>query len=427
MDPKTNTCEQDQPKPELESRLEVDDRVDEASATNENKDQPDQSLLSGSSPRPPQSPSIKSKPVLVVVNPNSGRGKSLPIYSKCVLPILDSNNIEHQLFITQAGSRIFDFLNDKTIFELERLKAIVVVSGDGLLHETLNALMSRRDWKEASKIPLCIIPTGSGNGLAYTLIRTKYPNLDNPDDAVKLSCNQILHNETCQSDLVKITYGPDYEIWSFLSFGWGLLADIDIDSEWLRQLGELRFTLYGLLRSITSKSHRCRLSFKLSTLNRDSPTTSVSDNAKTSFTNLDDSYTTFTTDQSGKFPTVDPDFDGWIHIEDKFACIYANYQPYVSRVTKISPKSTLNDETIYLTYIRGNLSPCRVIEFLLAIQDGSHENLSYVTVVPVTKFKFLPMKKSRIVVDGEVIPWQLNDGPLSANIVPKVMNLLWKG
>ena len=43
---------------------------------------------------------------------------------------------------------------------------IVCVSGDGLVHEVFNGLMSRKDWDQAIKIPLGTIPAGSGNALA---------------------------------------------------------------------------------------------------------------------------------------------------------------------------------------------------------------------------------------------------------------------
>lgn len=40
-------------------------------------------------------------------------------------------------------------------------------------------------------------------------------------------------------------------IYSFLSIGWGLMADIDIESERLRMIGEFRFTLWALLRTLS--------------------------------------------------------------------------------------------------------------------------------------------------------------------------------
>ena len=46
------------------------------------------------------------------------------------------------------------------------LGVLVIVSGDGLCYEVLNGLMSREDREEALKIPLGIVPGGSGNALA---------------------------------------------------------------------------------------------------------------------------------------------------------------------------------------------------------------------------------------------------------------------
>ncbi len=47
----------------------------------------------------------------------------------------------------------------------------------------------------------------------------------------------------------------------FLSLGWGLISDIDIESERLRYLGNLRFTLWGLHRIAHPKKYRARISY----------------------------------------------------------------------------------------------------------------------------------------------------------------------
>ncbi|XP_011372892.1 sphingosine kinase 2-like [Pteropus vampyrus] len=49
---------------------------------------------------------------------------------------------------------------------LSEWDAIVTVSGDGLLYEVLNGLLERPDWEEAVKMPVGILPCGSGNALA---------------------------------------------------------------------------------------------------------------------------------------------------------------------------------------------------------------------------------------------------------------------
>ena len=68
--------------------------------------------------------------------------------------------------------------------DLSRWRAVVVVSGDGLLHEVrrgrvlgdagqvLNGLFEREDWASACKLPVGVIPGGTGNGLARWKRRT---------------------------------------------------------------------------------------------------------------------------------------------------------------------------------------------------------------------------------------------------------------
>lgn len=374
-------------------------------------------------------PQQKRKPILILINPHSGRGKSVTIYKKKIVPFLESHNIDYETFITQSDLRVSHYLDGKSTLEILKYRSIIVVSGDGLFHETINALLARKDWQQVMTVPIGVVPTGSGNGLAYTLLRQKHVDLENTGDAISLCCEQINQDESCLADLVKITYGPKNTVWSFLSLGWGLLADIDIDSEWLRRLGEVRFTVYGLLRSITSVSYLGRLSYKLAdnqpaVFNRNSSNQSntshaMLDHASNGLGNLEQLNNSELSN-----PPAQP-LNDWVHIEDKFACLYAVYQTHVSSVTKFSPKSTLTDQLIYLTYIRGKLSPCRVIEFLLAIEDGSHDKLPYVNVVPVTKFEFQPLEQSKVVVDGEVLRWDLSDGPITAEVVPKAMKILW--
>lgn len=50
-------------------------------------------------------------------------------------------------------------------------------------------------------------------------------------------------------------------MFSFLSVGWGLMADIDIESERLRALGGQRFTIWAVHRLISLRTYRGRLSY----------------------------------------------------------------------------------------------------------------------------------------------------------------------
>lgn len=355
---------------------------------------------------------------IVFVNPHSGRGSSTLIFQKELLPILKSREIEYQLVMSDQQASITKFIQNLTTDEINQLKSIIVVSGDGAVHEILNAIMNHENWSSAIKIPIGIIPTGSGNGIAYTLIRQKYPDLVNKSEAIRICCDAALQNEFCKSDLVKLSFGESSVVWSFLSIGWGLLSDIDIDSEWLRRFGEFRFTVYGLLRSVTAQTYAGRLSFKVAKNHTTLDTLAKESNSTSSMYKSSDGQC--------ESSDVEKTRDDWIHIEDNFSCLYAVYQSHISSVTNFSPKSTLTDRLIYLTYIRGKLSPCMAVKFLLRIKDGSHDTLPFVVVVPVTTFKFQPLEKSKVVVDGEVISWDQNQGPLTAEIVSEPpLKLLW--
>lgn len=50
-------------------------------------------------------------------------------------------------------------------------------------------------------------------------------------------------------------------MYSFLSIGWGLISDIDIESERLRPLGYQRFTIWTLHRLINLRTYRGRVSY----------------------------------------------------------------------------------------------------------------------------------------------------------------------
>lgn len=362
------------------------------------------------------------KPICILVNPISGRGNSLKTLETVVIPMLESHNIRYEIYVTQQNMRVKDYLSEIKSTHLTRFRSVLVISGDGLLHETVNTILARSDWQEAIEVPLGIVPTGSGNGMAYTLVRRHDPHLPAGKEAILLCCKQALQEDTCLSDLIKITYGKSSTIWSVLSLGWGLLSDIDVDSDWLRPLGEFRFTIYGLLRACTAQSYHGKLSYR--PLARQSSNTNQHKDHCDTITGTTNDAAFKDSKDEGRTQGDENEQD-WIHIEDEFACLYAVYQSHISSATKFAPQSRLADQTIYLTYIRGRLSVIETVKFLLAIEDGSHSKLQFVTVVPVDSFKFQPLVESKVVVDGEIIPWTLADGPLTVEVVPKLMRLLW--
>lgn len=63
----------------------------------------------------------------------------------------------------------------------------------------------------------------------------------------------VIHGQVVPMDLVKVQTEKEC-FFSFLSIGWGLMADIDIESERLRAIGEARFAVWGVIRALGKSS-----------------------------------------------------------------------------------------------------------------------------------------------------------------------------
>lgn len=50
-------------------------------------------------------------------------------------------------------------------------------------------------------------------------------------------------------------------MFSFLSVGWGLISDIDIESERLRAIGGQRFTIWSVARIIGLRTYKGKVSY----------------------------------------------------------------------------------------------------------------------------------------------------------------------
>ena len=61
---------------------------------------------------------------------------------------------------------------------------------------------------------------------------------------------------------IEAEYFPDKKIYMFLSLTWGVLADCDINSEFLRWMGPTRFTIWGVYRVCFKKNYPGSIYYK---------------------------------------------------------------------------------------------------------------------------------------------------------------------
>ncbi|XP_013398402.1 sphingosine kinase 1 isoform X2 [Lingula anatina] len=198
----------------------------------------------------------RARKVLVFVNPFSGPGKALDIYQKRVVPTLAELDLNFHLIITERAGHAKDVV--KTI-DISEWYGVIIVSGDGLIFEVINGLMSRPDWEHAiHHLPLGVVPGGSGNALCCAI--NSHNGEPYKDNILTHSLFVLAKHKIKALDLVAVDTceGRHY---SFLSITWGIISDVDIESEKYRSLGNARFTVGALVRIVGLRTYHGRLSF----------------------------------------------------------------------------------------------------------------------------------------------------------------------
>jgi sphingosine kinase len=101
----------------------------------------------------------------------------------------------------------------------------------------LNGLLERLDWESAIKVPLGIVPAGTGNGMAKSV-----SNLSGePCDAASATF-AIIQGHKQALDVAMVAQGK-VKYHSILMLSWGLVADVDFESERYRWMGRFRLDI----------------------------------------------------------------------------------------------------------------------------------------------------------------------------------------
>ncbi|XP_020783539.2 LOW QUALITY PROTEIN: sphingosine kinase 2 [Boleophthalmus pectinirostris] len=204
--------------------------------------------------------------LLLLVNPFSGRGQAMQWCQTHILPMIREANISYNLIQTERQNHARELIREISLPEWD---GIIIVSGDGLLHEVINGLMERPDWDQAIKTPVGILPCGSGNALAGSVNHHAGYDMCLREPLLLNCCFLLCRGGVQPMDLVSVTTSPSpnshssapRRLFSFLSVAWGFVSDVDIESERYRGLGSARFTLGTLVRIASLRSYKGRLSY----------------------------------------------------------------------------------------------------------------------------------------------------------------------
>ncbi|KAJ2055836.1 hypothetical protein GGI17_006494 [Coemansia sp. S146] len=185
---------------------------------------------------------------LVFLNPISGRRKGLKLFDSIVKPIFEIGCTPYTLIVTESASHAAEFIEHE---DLGSYSCVVAMGGDGILHDILNGFLRRSDWPKFKSLPLGAIPAGTGNGLAKSL------DCLWPEQAAVA----VVKAQSRPLDIMSAALASGRTEYCFLSMTWGLIADIDIESERMRWAGPARLDLYGTIRLMSLRYYGGRLHY----------------------------------------------------------------------------------------------------------------------------------------------------------------------
>eukprot|EP01016_Furgasonia_blochmanni_P053583 TRINITY_DN8686_c0_g2_i3.p1 TRINITY_DN8686_c0_g2~~TRINITY_DN8686_c0_g2_i3.p1 ORF type:complete len:380 (-),score=19.13 TRINITY_DN8686_c0_g2_i3:207-1346(-) len=281
--------------------------------------------------------------LLVFVNPMSGSGRALERWNASRV-ILEKSGYSFEVIRTERANHAKEYVNTLPIESLLSFTGIVTVSGDGLPHEVVNGIFTRPDAEVASTVPLGLLPGGSGNALLKSICHRCNESNDVPGASYIL----IKGRKDIRMDLIEITRASSpISIYAFLSMTWTYIADVDLESEFLRFLGGARFDVYGAWRVLFLRRYRAKFYYTEdeSAVNSDLP-------------NINSSV------------SLNPQ---WKFVDDNLIHLIIMNVKYISEAIQISPESDLNDGLATIQYMTGaEAGRFRLTKYLLTSNEGGH-------------------------------------------------------
>lgn len=101
--------------------------------------------------------------LLVLVNPHAGTGHARHILYKAG-PILEELGFAYDAVVTERPGHALEHITKAK--DADEWTAVVVISGDGTVHEVVNGLHGRG---MLDRVPIAVVPAGSGNALCRVI------------------------------------------------------------------------------------------------------------------------------------------------------------------------------------------------------------------------------------------------------------------
>ncbi|KAF6163272.1 hypothetical protein GIB67_025136 [Kingdonia uniflora] len=335
----------------------------------------------------------RPKRLLIIVNPFGGKNSATEIFYDEVKPLLLAANIKFTLKETEYQLHAKEIAHS---LDLSSYDGIVCVSGDGVLVEVVNGLLQRDDWESAIKMPLGMVGAGTGNGMVKSL-------MDSVGDpcSVTNAMLAIIRGHKRSLDVSTIFQG-DIRFFSVLMLAWGLVADIDIESEKYRWMGSFRLDFYGLLRVLRLRKYNGRVLFLPAPGYEDYGEPSAQNGRSNDINGQIHEDTVKVPRHGYQGPKVYKEELEWRTINGPFVSVWLHNVPWASEDTMAAPNAQFSDGYLDLVIMRDS-SKSAVLSMMTKLNDGSHVKSPHVLYLKVKAFILEPGQRTGEPAKGGII------------------------
>lgn len=283
----------------------------------------------------------------LIVNPRSGKRRARAILDQ-VRPIFAIEECRLDVHVTRHAGHARDIART---LPLEDHDGLCVIGGDGTLHEIVNGLAERG---ALSRIPLGILPAGTGNDVARQL------GFLSPQDASR----RIVTGRIRPFDVARVEAAEETHHCLTL-VGWAGVADVNRTAERFRLCGPPRYAFAALRQILVARPYRARLI-------------------------LDDGI-----------------------VEDDFLLVAACNTMFTGSGMRLAPRAQTDDGRIDVVLLR-RVSRWQMLRLFARVFDGSHVDLPCVEYHQVRSLQVLTEDRRPLDLDGEI----KGHAPLSIRMLP---------
>ncbi|KAH7675809.1 sphingosine kinase protein [Dioscorea alata] len=339
--------------------------------------------------------------LFIILNPYGGKRCALKIFQNDVKPLLEASGILYTLQETSYQLHARELAHK---LDLLKYDGIVCVSGDGVLVEVVNGLLRREDWDTAVKVPLGIIPAGTGNGMAKSL-------LDSAGDSYSVfnAVFAIIRGHRRSLDVTTVQQG-EARFFSVLMLTWGFVADVDIESEKYRWMGSARFDFYSFLRVVNMRKYHGNVQF-VPAAGYEIYGEPVDWRESCKDEVPEQTFGVAARVQQCRYtgPKISLEDLEWKSVNGPFILVWLNNVPWSGEDVMPAPEAKFSDGFLDVVIVK-DCPKAAFLSLMLKMNDGSHVKSRYVMYLKVKAFRLrpgqrvgYPDKGGIIDSDGEVI------------------------